>query len=190
MIMLIYPLGDTGGAERFGTGNARIKNFLRFLLSIFDPCSSTPDRTNRPIRNFAARGIACVAFSPSSSPVEKPCNSIISTDTHRSIHGVSIRNGFARFFDERSILLLPPPPLLGPYLDPFRHVWSARQVIGSALVYIYRCRDSPRHLQRNRICFAAYSRGGGRGWMVIRSSFRGENSRRRGERGSRNEFII
>lgn len=40
MIMLIYPLGDTGGAERFGTGNARIKNFLRFLLSIFDPCSS------------------------------------------------------------------------------------------------------------------------------------------------------
>lgn len=155
---------------------------LKTSLSIFDPCSSTPDRTNprsnRPIRNFAARGIACVAFSLSSSPVEKPCNSIISTDTHRSIHGVSIRNAFSTKDPSSS----SPPPLLGPYLDPFRHVWSARQVIGSALVYIYRCRDSPRHLQRNRICFAAYSRGGGRGWMVIRSSFRGENSRRRGGR--------
>lgn len=177
MIMLIYPLGDTGGAERFGTGNARIKNFLRFLLSIFDPCSSTPDRTNRPIRNFAARGIACVAFSPSSSPVEKPCNSIISTDTHRSIHGVSIRNGFARFFDERSILLLPPPPPRSISRSISTRLERATSNWIGAGIYLSMPRLAATFAAESNLLRRVFE--GRRGWMVIRSSFRGENSRRR-----------
>lgn len=177
MIMLIYPLGDTGGAERFGTGNARIKNFLRFLLSIFDPCSSTSDRTNRPIRNFAARGIACVAFSPSSSPVEKPCNSIISTDTHRSIHGVSIRNAFST--KDPSSSSPPPPPRSISRSISTRLERATGNWIGAG-IYLSMPRLAATFAAESNLLRRVFE--GRRGWMVIRSSFRGENSRRRGGR--------
>lgn len=89
----------------------------------------------------------------------------------------------------------PPPPLSTfvqrstpppPHGDSIHFdVSSARQVIGSALVYIYRWRC------RTRATFAAESnpRTEGEG-MVIRSSFRGENSHRIAGRRGRNEFII
>lgn len=77
-------------------------------------------------------------------------------------------------------------PPLPPHGDSIHFdVSSARQVIGSALVYIYRWRC------RARATFAAESnpRTEGEG-MVIRSSFRGENSHRIAGRRGRNEFII
>lgn len=77
-------------------------------------------------------------------------------------------------------------PKIHPHGDSIHFdVSSARQVIGSALVYIYRWRC------RTRATFAAESnpRTEGEG-MVIRSSFRGENSHRIAGRRGRNEFII
>lgn len=164
---------------------------LKTSLSIFDPCSSTPDRTNprsnRPIRNFAARGIACVAFSPSSSPVEKPCNSIISTDTHRSIHGVSIRNAFST--KDPSSSSPPPPPRSISRSISTRLERATGNWIGAG-IYLSMPRLAATFAAESNLLRRVFEgRGEGVDGNSIELSGR-EFASKGGERGSRNEFII